>query len=531
MKRLTILFFLLPLLSLANEKSIDSKIVKAHVFARGAELTRTANLSLEKGNQTIVMSGVSRNIDDQSIRVKGQGSFTILNVSKRVNYLRNMPTPDYVKVLEDSLDFYENEIKKNRDYVSVLNEERSLIQTNKNMKGNDQSLSAQELKEMAEFFRSRLIDIAQNQRKTNNTITQLEEEKRNVQNQLNEYRSKLNQPIGEIVVEVFAENATKAQLEIMYMTQSAGWTPVYDIRGSGSDQQIEASLYASVYQNTGVDWEDVNLTVSTATPSINGTRPKLHPWVLDFYQPVEQRGARAKSMNAPQLDQVMIQSEAVSAGDSKAKTPAEFSSVIENMLSMEVELNIPFSVNGDGKRRKTEIRSFKMNADYSHFAVPKLDQDAFLVVNVANWEQYNLLPGEANIFLDNTYVGNTYLDPRSVDDSLTITMGRDKSIVIDREKITKEAGQSFFGNKKVRNFSFEITVRNTKSSAVDLKMMDQIPISAQNDIEVKLINSSGASLDTELGFLTWNMKLKPGEERKFTFDFEVKYPKGKNINL
>ena len=190
----------------------------------------------------------------------------------------------------------------------------------------------------------------------------------------------------------------------------------------------------------------------------------------------------------------------------------------------------PYSVPSDGKYHAAEIKRFTMNSEYVYFAAPKLDKDAFLVARTTGWGDVNLLPGEANVYFEGSFVGTTFVNTATTDDTLDVSLGRDKRIVITREKNKDVSGSTgIFGNSKSKQLSYTISLRNTRKEAVKLILEDQIPISNQKDIEVKVNELSGGEVNTTTGKVTWSLSLPPGEVVKKNISFNVKYPKDKTI--
>ncbi len=143
----------------------------------------------------------------------------------------------------------------------------------------------------------------------------------------------------------------------------------------------------------------------------------------------------------------------------------------------------------------------------------------------------NLLPGEANIMFEGTYIGKTYIDPNSTQDTLNFTLGRDKRVVVKREKSKDFSSVKFLGTNKKQVFTYDITVKNNKKEKVDMILKDQFPVSTNKDIEVELLESNGAAINNDLGVLTWKLELAAGESKKFRISYSIKYPKDKVVNL
>ena len=139
--------------------------------------------------------------------------------------------------------------------------------------------------------------------------------------------------------------------------------------------------------------------------------------------------------------------------------------------------------------------------------------------------------GEANIIFENTYIGKSFIDPSSTQDTLNLTVGRDKRVVVKKEKLTDFSSVKFLGTNKKQTFTYELTVKNNKKDAIDILVKDQYPISQNKEVEVELIETSGALNNTDTGVLTWKLQLAPGETKKMRMSYSVKYPKYKTLNL
>ena len=209
----------------------------------------------------------------------------------------------------------------------------------------------------------------------------------------------------------------------------------------------------------------------------------------------------------------------------------DYITVTDNELNVTFDIDLPYDVPGNGKEQAVSLKEFSVNALYKYYAVPKLDKDAYLLGEVADWEKLNLLPGEANIIFEGTYTGKTYIDPNSTQDTLNLTLGKDKRIVVKKEKLKDFSSVKFMGSNKKQVFTYEITVKNNKKESTLMLLKDQYPLSTNKDIEVELLEGSAAANNTELGVLTWKLKLAAGETKKVRISYSVKYPKDKYVNL
>lgn len=213
---------------------------------------------------------------------------------------------------------------------------------------------------------------------------------------------------------------------------------------------------------------------------------------------------------------------------------AEESAVMEveptqNRLGYEFEIRQPYTIPSDGKAVAAEIGRFDLGAVYTYQSAPRADKDAFLVAEAADWEKLNLLQGEANVYFENTFVGKSILDPARAGDTLRFSLGRDRSIRIERAKQTDYTARRSVGSNQTQTMAWKYTVRNSRSEAVTLTLTDQIPVSRNNSISVTEEELSGGRLDTKTGIVTWKLELGPGQQHEFELRYAVKYPKGRHL--
>ncbi|MBG7612650.1 mucoidy inhibitor MuiA family protein [Polaribacter sp. BAL334] len=202
---------------------------------------------------------------------------------------------------------------------------------------------------------------------------------------------------------------------------------------------------------------------------------------------------------------------------------------IENQTSVDFEIKMPYTIKSDNKSYAVDISNYSLAADYQYYSVPKINKNAFLMANITDWEKYNLLEGEANIFFEETYIGKSLLDVRYAKDTLQISLGVDKNIQIEREKITDFASKKFIGSRKEELRNWKINIKNNKNQQISMVIFDQIPVSVNEEIKVEILNISGANHTLETGELKWIFKLNPKESKVFDLKYTVKYPKNKNL--
>ena len=211
-------------------------------------------------------------------------------------------------------------------------------------------------------------------------------------------------------------------------------------------------------------------------------------------------------------------------------TISDYTTISENQLNVSFDIDIPYDILSNGKAHSVALKEIQLPASYKYYAVPKLEKEAFLLAELSDYSKFNLLPGEANIIFEGTYVGKTFINANATSDTLNLSMGRDKKISIKREKVVDKSGTKFLSSYKEQVFTYDLIVRNNKKEAINMILKDQYPISTDKEITIELLEKDKASVNEETGILTWKIDLKPNETKKFRISYKVKYPKDKIID-
>ncbi|MDR2231955.1 MAG: mucoidy inhibitor MuiA family protein, partial [Tannerella sp.] len=251
-------------------------------------------------------------------------------------------------------------------------------------------------------------------------------------------------------------------------------------------------------------------------------------------QPLEEFTVVSYGRSDASADQGIRIRETAAQSKSAAPRPAPVPvpvAQVENTTSVEFEIKTPYTIASENKTTVVEMEHYSLPAEYEYFSIPKIDRDAFLLANIVDWEQYNLLEGEANIFFENTFVGKTVLDARYMSDTLNVSLGRDKNIIVRRESVKEFTQTRFLSSKAEVTRYWKITVRNNKRQPVSMVLLDQIPVSNSSEIEVTMEKPGNGALNKETGEVKWKFTLPPAQQTEFELLYKVRYPKDKNLTV
>ncbi|MEZ4937107.1 MAG: DUF4139 domain-containing protein [Crocinitomicaceae bacterium] len=538
-----------------KEKEVNSSINEVTVFLQGAQVRRKASVYVEKGISKIILSDVTQYLDKNNIQVKGNGNFIILDVSHRVFYpvpkqqVNTGVMPKEVaqeyKLVEDSMSISSWKLKKLRSQLEVYNSERQILLNSGVIKGQKDNDSMPLLKDALEYYRIKLMDINklsleldQKIEKEDVIMTRLT----NRLNQLKNWQNNVHQPVEDtspkqqIVVTVSADQSTSGSLTVSYMTQQAGWTPAYDLRADDVASPVKITYKAKVFQNTGKDWDNVDVTLSTINPNRSNVKPTLAPWYINYYQPIQHIPGNNNMYygngvsNQPAATEKMVMSRDMN-DDDLAKHLDNYTEMQSNMTMVEFKLNIKHSIPADGQEHLMAVASKSIPSTYEYFAAPKIEREAFLIAKLTDWEDLNLLPAVANIFFDGTYVGQTRIAPSSIRDTMELALGRDQRVVVERKRIEFEEKIKKVAGEKIATMKYQIIAKNLNLASLKLNIMDQIPLAANEEIKVELLDKGGAEFKEEDGLLKWVFELGAKTPKKLYYEYSVKYDKDKEIVL
>ena len=521
----------IPMFAEDKPKEVKSTIKHVTVFTKGAQVSREAKANIPRGNSIIKFVGISPSIDKNSIQVKADGNFTVLSVVHQLNNYQSPVKSEEIEKLQAAQLKLQDKVEDENTLLLVLNEEESLIISNKTLGGQQTRIQIDELRATAEFYRSRLKEIRLEKLGISRKVKDLQKKIAEIQSQLTKLNQRERFNFSEIVLAISSKNATSGKFLISYLVNSAGWTPHYDLRVKDVKSPVQLSYKANVYQTSGESWDDILLTLSTGDPSQSGTKPVLNPWLLNFYVAYAYQKNRRAEMakdSGLELDEVTVTGYGIKKED-YASNPLSVQE-IEKATTVSFKIDLPYNIPSDGKQYVVQMKDHELPASYEYYCAPKLDPDAFLTAQITGWEALNLLSGEASLFFEGTYLGKSYLDVQSVEDTLDLSLGRDKSIVVKRTRQKQNTKKKFMSNKRIDTRGWDIEVRNKKKLPIYIVIEDQIPIAVTEEIEVEK-EYKGAAFDKDTGKLTWKFDLQSNSTKKLNFKYTVKYPKKKQVRL
>jgi uncharacterized protein (TIGR02231 family) len=335
---------------------------------------------------------------------------------------------------------------------------------------------------------------------------------------------------GRLLVQVNCDNDAIYGFKLKYFTYNAAWKPIYDIRVEEVGKPMMLTQKGKILNNTNKNWKDVALTLSTADPSISITRPSLAVWELDYSSPNYGLKRNAEQVFKGNVYNNMSNTAGFNFAGKK-EDEAQETSITVSELSNDFLIPGNSDIESNNTPQTIEIKTYTLNTSYEYTGIPKLEAIPYLIGKTADWKNIPLSDGPASIYIGNNFIGESYIDLSVIKDTLEISLGRNKKVVVERKMKEDLTKKSFFGGSITENFTYEITLKNNNNTTIIFELWDQVPVSKQNDIEVNVSEISGAERDMQTGKLTWRFNLQPGDTKKVIITFSVKYPKGKDVKI
>lgn len=575
------------------EKEIVSRVKNVTIYRSGAQVENEATAELKKGMMILKFTGLSPYIRKESIRVEGNGSFIIQSVRHQTDYLNELEKNREISSVRTRINLLRDSVEYDNSMIRIMNDKIDFLKTNKDITGKDRAIDPEVFRSLNSFYGNSLETLTLDLMKRGRILRTHEEELAKLNRQLEDLNNMTDMPSGTIIVAIEARQTVSSPVRLSYIVDRANWYPTYDIRFTGTGKPLAVTFKANISQQTGIDWKDVNLVLSTAQTDISAQIPGLSPNYLSYYVPrtentiataLQGRVAGVSVEESPMMAKSAISIRGISSvsGDNKPLyvvdgIPVDDISYLnpEDIASMNVLKNssatsiygsrgsngvvlidtkknkevssVPLTVTSqsetisefivDGsqtilsgsKTNTVAFRETSIDAEYEYQTVPLLSEHVYLIGKIKDWHKADLLDGDASIYMENSFVGTSTINTQQFSDTLDISFGADNNISIKREKLTDFSEDQFIGVNRKVTLAYKITVRNNKAYSVPVLVRDQVPVSTIKDIQVEPMELSGGKINTDTGEVIWKTEMKPGETKELILKFSVKYPKDKTV--
>lgn len=533
-------------------QEISTQVTEVTVYQDRAIVTRSGPLALQNGKSTVLLTQLPDNLDEDSLRVTGRGRASVVIEDFKIQrrHFRDIPEEQAQTLWERREELLERK-QELLDASAVIGQQEEFLhgintQSAETISQDFQrkSPSIAEWREVLRFLGEEGGDLKEKARKKALEIKECEKEIQLIDQALKGFSNAQQKVRKQVQVDITVLAEGEFSFEVSYMVYNASWKPLYDARVDAKTKEVQLRYYGAVSQHTGEAWEQVKVMLSTARPHIGGNAPELQAWNIQAYQP---------SRVYPQMDEVSASAPAGGAPASPKKKSrmrmesASFSAMEEEampmaeMASAEViggeGASVVFSpggrsdVPGDGSVGKLLLLESPFGAEFQYTAIPKLSPHVYLGAKVRNDSEFPLLPGPIAIFLDGSYVGKSHLTELvTPGEKFDLSLGVDEAIKV-KHQLKRQFGdeKGLFHKSKTTQYAYQIDLDNQHDRAESVTVQDQVPVSLEEDIKVKLDRVSPAENPEKegeklpSGALEWKIELGAREKATIEFAFTVSH--------
>src|SRR6476469_1028310 len=529
-------------------KTLDTSISKVTVYTDRALVTRRGTVSLTGNERELAIVSLPATLEPESVRATGAGTVAVRLLGvRRGRVFSSEPIADGIAELTQQIQELETQKRAIKDKLVARKIQLKFVEdlSEKSVRFFSSSIAKQQvgLNETGEL----LNFLGTNYLKYVSAIAQHERQQHELDNQIQALQQKLQQvktPHSQqsfnIRVAIEPSGSSNFELEVSYAVTRARWTPLYDLRVNTTNNQINLNYLAEVNQNTGEDWTGVALTLSTAKPGMGTLPPKLEPWFIDTlhstarYRNTESIARSSQILSDSDGDIVDVFEGGMRFGSAgttidTASQPTEAETATAKVsreggtVSFQVggNTNIP----SDGTPHKVTIFSENYPFKPEYIAVPRLVSFAYLQAVVVNpLTGATLLPGKANIFRDNTFVGSVQLENVSPGQEYKLNLGIDEGLKIERELVERQVDKKLIGQQRRTSYAYRLNVTNLHQVQVHLTLKEQLPVSRNEQIKVRSTLTNPKIVAGEMGLLEWIMSLPPQAKQELYYQFVVEHP-------
>ena len=519
-----------------NVQTVDSRITRVTVFSNQALIGRQSAAAIKQGFTEIRMPVETVAIDTDSITARVFGKGELQSVQFKEIPVAEQPQAK-IRNLQAQLTRLKASRRELQDDKQVLKKQEAFLDAfidfSKVQVPRDLATrmpKPDELSQTLLFLKNGYRQVFEQLQTLDAKLEQLEKEIQVLERELAALRGPDGLSLR--VIEILFHSAAdqKIRIETEYITRSARWQPLYKVAVPAALTGVDLTLFSRITQKSGEDWKQVQLAVSNVLPMRGVRLPTLYSWLLDVPRPAAAEPRRSKlamQRSAPAADEIAI------AGEEALQEEAAFAQAAKTKLPLSFEYSIPRQIDIESRDKETllPLLSRKLKGKFSHFCVPARSPLTYLVADLkADGE---LLSGTLNVYFEGQYVGKTFLQEKKPGEDFTLNLGADREVVVKREKISDKVRETFLGKFErdtvVRELAYKITVENRKDRKVDLTILDRIPVSKTDRIEVKDVRMTPAPIQKDYldrqGVMRWELPLDPAGKSEIAIAFTVTYPK------
>jgi uncharacterized protein (TIGR02231 family) len=529
------------------QPAIETQITAVTVYTDRALVTRQGKISLTGTERALIVANLPTTLDPASVRVSGKGSVGVKLQGVTIDrQYTTEPVAERIAQLTVQIESLGADKRRLQSQIDTLKLQSNFVQglREQTQASFSRSLARQQIgledtQNFLDFIGTKTSEYAFATEDLRQQQQQIDKQLQSLRLQLEEVETPYSKESYEITVGIEPAGAGDFQLELTYIVDRAHWTPLYDLRVRSSSNTIQLDYLAEICQTTGEDWSNVSLMLSTAKPGLGTLPPKLDPWYIDIAAPMQIRQRTMMARSTTSLEQYC--EEPMAAGmsfDMVAAAPAPIEYTAETVVAeisqqgsvVTFQLGGSGNIPSDGNPHKATIFNDDLPCQFEYIAMPKLVSFAYLQAKATNrTDGAVLLPGKANIFRDDVFVGTSKLENIASGQEFKLNLGIDEGIKIDRQLSERQVDKTFLAGNRRITYAYRIEITNLLNNGNRIQINDQIPHSRNEQVKVKILKISPQIQPGELGRLAWELNLPANGRMELNYQFSIEHPEGVKV--
>lgn len=493
--------------------NIATKVSEVQIYRSSAAVTRKGSAKLEAGAASVVIEGMSASAYTDTLRLHFPAGVQASSV--RVAYLQEDDSRESENIAR--------RIETVRKQIEALNVQMHMWKDTAGLTSVS-GASLNEVEKYIEAYPERIYGI-------NEKIDELLLERRELEKKLNKISKEENRPL--ILLTLTAGESGTYPFEVRYQESGASWDSLYEVHSEGTGTPLEIRARANIRQTTGEDWEDVAIALRTGNPSVYGHIPELNPVTLQF----RKKMLRAETMARPKLMMAASVNGArdFALEDSMMEDTAQLAplampdaDVSTSETMTEYTLKEKYAIRSGSEGMTVDLQSFSLDGEYHVLAVPKAAGRACLIAEVKTADLPMMISSKAAVYLKGIYTGSTNISPDLNDETFRVYLGEEERIALERTE-KKKASEAMIRNQQSVDYECELKISSLKDEDAEIIVLDQVPLSADQQITVEIKNSGKAEYNDKTGELRWKAILKANSTQEYHFAYRITWPKDKML--
>lgn len=522
----------------AKEITKEVKVTQATIYLKGAKVTATTQITLSRGKNYVRLENLPRDLNPNTISIQLPSSVDMMSIMPEMQKHKPFEADAEELRLQDEIKKNNRQLELYNIQIRTLQSEKGIIESNKQIVTHEKMTNVEQLEKLTAFYAKKVLEIENSIFTLNEKRQELLDKNKDINDKIAKRRP-VNPVLGyDVVLELDTKNDQTTEITISYLVENAGWIPSYDIRAKSDKKAVEINYKGKIYQNTGQDWNNVKLSVSSYRPNLNTQRPILHAmyvmeWVAPQYQAAPASHSNVyfnsyQNVGAARADN-NIYDKLEEQMDEYLADPATWNAVFDSPLSVIYELQRKHSVPSKNEPQHLLLDKKEVEAEYVYHVVPSISCEVHLLAKIKNWNELNLMGGEAFLFLGDNFVGKSIINSNYSNDELPIALGTDERIVVRRTRLPDKSETKKKGDDEIGVHTYEITYKNNMAFDITLEILDQLPISMSPKITISEGQYGDAVHNETTGALLWTRQLAAGKSGKITLSYKITHLKGLKI--